>query len=70
MNALRIALFILTKRRIIRLEFNLLIPVKKNETENCLYIAASDEVLMERVFPCPIRNQIFRIKKFLEVEKK
>ena len=40
------------------------------ETENCLYTAASDEVLVERVFPCPIKNQIFQIKKFLEDEKK
>jgi hypothetical protein len=46
------------------------LPCEICETENCLYTAASDEGLMETMFPCPIRNQILRIKKFLEVEKK
>jgi len=41
------------------------------ETENCLYTTdALDDVLMETMFPCPIRNQILQIKKFSEVEKK
>ncbi len=39
-------------------------------TENCLYTTATDERLMETMFPDPIRNQILGVKKFLEVEKK
>jgi hypothetical protein len=45
-------------------------PCEIYETENCLYTTTSDEGLMETMFPCPIRTQIIRIKKFLEVEKK
>ncbi len=40
------------------------LPCEICETENCLYTAASDEGLMETMFPCPIRNQILRIKNF------
>lgn len=48
---------------LVGLNFNPLVLPEKYTTPNCLYTTASDEGLMETMFPCPIRNQIFRIKK-------
>ena len=36
----------------------------KHKTENCLYTTASDEGLMETMFPCPLEIKFFETNNF------